>query len=90
MLAAEEEIFGIPVLKADKENGTEISAYVIFDVSGGKIAPLGTYNHDLSYIGDAAVRGTFIEDILYTVSGKKIVSFDTVSEAGRQTEFPLN
>ncbi|MBQ2903097.1 MAG: beta-propeller domain-containing protein [Clostridia bacterium] len=90
MLASEEELFGIPVLKSDVENGTEISAYVIFDVSDGKIVPLGTYNHDLSYIGDAAVRGTFIEDILYTVSGEKIVSFDIISEAGKLTEFPLN
>lgn len=90
MLVAEKEIFGIPVLKADEKQGTEISAYVIFDMSGGEIVPLGTYNHDLSYIGDAAVRGTFIEDILYTVSGEKVVAFDVASETKKQTEFPLD
>lgn len=90
MLDAEEEIFGIPVLKKDEAQGTEISAYVIFDMSDGKIVPLGTFNHYLSYIGDAAVRGTFIEDILYTVSGEKIVAFDITSETDKQTEFPLS
>lgn len=90
MLDAQEEIFGIPVLKTDEVQGTEISAYVIFDMSGGKIVPLGTYNHYLSYIGDAAVRGTFIKDILYTVSGEKIVAFDITSETDKQTEFPLS
>lgn len=93
MLVAEKEIFGIPVLKTDAAKGTEISAYVLFDMSGGKIVPLGTYNHDISYIGDAAVRGTCIEDILYTVSGEKVVAFDIfgeASEADRQTEFPLS
>lgn len=93
MLVAEKEIFGIPVLKTDDTDGTEISAYVLFDMSGGKIVPLGTYNHDISYIGDAAVRGTCIKDILYTVSGEKVVAFDifgNASETDRQTEFPLS
>lgn len=93
MLSAENEIFGIPVVKTDAENSSEISAYVLFDMSDGKIVPLGIFNHDLSYIGDAAVRGTFIEDILYTVSGEKVVAFDisgSASESDKQTEIPLN
>ena len=32
----------------------------------------------------------FIENILYTVSGEKIVAFNTASETDEQTEFPLN
>lgn len=90
MLVAEKEIFGIPALKSDVENGTEISGYVIFDLSGGEIAPLGTFTHDLSYIGDAAVRGTLIGNILYTVSGEKVVATDITSETKNQTEFSLN
>lgn len=90
MLVTEKEIFGIPVLKSDDKKETEISAYILFDMSGGKIVPLGTYNHDISYIGDAAVRGTCIKNKLYTVSGEKVVSFDISSEANKQTEFLLN
>lgn len=90
MLAAEKGVFGIPVLKKDEKSGTEISAYVIFEMSDGKITPKGTYNHALSYIGDAAVRGTFIDNILYTVSGEKVVSFDLTSETDKKTEFLLN
>lgn len=93
MLAAEKGIFGIPVVKTDAKNSTEISAYVLFDMTNGEIVPLGTYNHDISYIGDAAVRGTCIENILYTVSGEKVVAFDIsggASETDKQTEFPLN
>ena len=93
MLDADKNIFGIPVLKRDSDNGTEITAYALFDMSGGKIVPLGIYTHDISYIGDAAVRGTCIEDILYTVSGEKIVAFSIdggKSEDNKQTELPLN
>lgn len=93
MLVADKNIFGIPVLKKDSNNGTEITAYALFDMSGGKIVSLGVYNHDISYIGDAAVRGTCIEDILYTVSGEKIVAFSIdggKSKDNKQTELPLN
>ncbi len=94
MLDSDKKIFGIPIVKKNAEDGTEISAYALFDASDGTIASLGTYNHDISYIGDAAVRGTCIEDILYTVSGGKIVAFpiseDKTSEIiNNLKEFPL-
>lgn len=89
MLVKDKELFGIPVLKKDEKSGTEISAYVLFDVSGGKLVQLGIFNHDISYIADAAVRGTFIKDILYTVSGEKVVAFNIFSETNKQTELSL-
>lgn len=90
MIVKDKEIFGIPVLKEDEDRGTEISAYVLFNVSDGKLVPIGTFNHDISYIGDAAVRGAFIKNILYTVSGEKVVAFNIFSETDKQTELSLN
>ncbi|MBQ4626178.1 MAG: beta-propeller domain-containing protein, partial [Clostridia bacterium] len=90
MVDSEKKIFGIPVLEIDSER-SQRSAYVIFDVSDGTIVPIGTYTH--SRIGDAAVRSVCIGDILYTVSGDKIVAFDMsadASEKNKLTEFPLN
>ncbi len=75
MVDSEKKLFGIPVVKQDAETGTEVSAYVLFSVSDGKITPVGTYNHDDSYTGDAAVRGTCIDKTLYTVSGERVVAF---------------
>lgn len=75
MLQADKKLFGIPVVKHNPSAGTEISAYILFSVSDGVISPVGTYNHDTSYTGDAAVRGTCIDDTLYTVSGERVVAF---------------
>ncbi len=92
MLISDKKIFGIPVVKINEENGTEISGYALFDASEGKIEEIGVYNHD-AYVGDAAVRGICIGDILYTVSGEKIVAFpinDGSLNSINQKEFPLN
>lgn len=67
-------VFGIPVVKTDPSTGTQMSAYVLFDISDGDVTLVGTYSHDEQYVGDAAVRAVCIGDILYTVSGKKIVA----------------
>lgn len=75
MIDSEKKLFGIPVLKQDTETGAEVSAYVLFNVADGKITPVGTYNHENSYTGDAAVRGTCIDKTLYTVSGERVVAF---------------
>ncbi len=72
-------MFGIPVIKHDSENQTDISAYMLFEVSNGEIKPRGTFNHDESYIGDAAVRSACIGDVLYTVSGEKVAAFSIES-----------
>ncbi len=90
MVDAEKKIFGIPVLEIDSER-SQRSSYAVFDVSDGKIVCIGTYTH--SHIGDAAVRSICIGDILYTVSGDKIVAFDMSADApenNKLTEFPLN
>ena len=75
MINREKNIFGVPVVIQNKEEGTEISAYILFAVADGNITPVGTYNHENSYTGDAAVRGTCIGETLYTVSGERIVAF---------------
>ena len=75
LLDAEKKLFGIPVIKKNPSSGADISAYILFDVSGGVINPVGTYNHDTSYTGDAAVRGVCIGQNLYTVSGERVVAF---------------
>lgn len=75
LIDEEKKLFGIPVIKKNPTAGTEISAYILFDVSGGTIDPIGTYNHDTEYTGDAAVRGVCIGQNLYTVSGERVVAF---------------
>ncbi len=87
----EKKILGIPVLKINSENGSRSSEYVLFDFSDGKLNPVGTFAH--SVVGDAAVRGICVGDILYTVSGEKVVAFDIRADAsasGKLAEFPLN
>ena len=93
MTVADKQIFGVPVVMKNSQDGTEASAYVLFDTSEGVIKPIGTYNHDISYIGDAAVRGTCIKNILYTVSGEKVVAFligDKTDGENRLKEISLN
>lgn len=80
VMNSDKTIFGIPVIKNNPVSGTQLSAYLLFNVSDGKITPVGTYNHDTAFIGDAAVRGICIDGTLYTVSGKKICAF-SVEEA---------
>lgn len=75
MTASDKKIFGIPVLKKNPATGTDISSYILFSAENGAITPIGTYNHDTAYTGDAAVRGNCIDGTLYTVSGEKIVAF---------------
>lgn len=68
-------IFGIPVIKNNTSTGSEISEYILFNTSDGIISPLGTFDHDGNYISDAAVRAEVIGNILYTISGKRVVAF---------------
>ncbi len=75
MLDGEGKLFGIPVVKYNPTAETEISSYILFSVADGVITPVGTYNHDTSYTGDAAVRGTCIGGVLYTVSGRRVTAF---------------
>lgn len=76
MINSEKKLLGIPMIKTNPVTGTDISSFVLFNISDGKITPVGTFNHDTQYSeGDAAVRGTSIGDILYTVSGSKITAF---------------
>ncbi len=79
MLDSDGKLFGIPIVKYNPSSETEISAYVLFSVADGVIKPVGTYNHDTSYTGDAAVRGTCIDGVLYTVSGQRVTAF-SISE----------
>ena len=91
MIDKEKKIIGIPVLKNNKENGSRSSEYVLFDISDGKLDSVGTYVH--SVVGDAAVRGICVGDVLYTVSGEKVVAFDINTDSsagGKLAEFPLN
>ncbi len=76
MLDSSGSLFGIPIVKFNPTSETEISAYVLFSVADGVITPVGTFNHDTSYTGDAAVRGTCIDGILYTVSGQRVTAFE--------------
>lgn len=75
MIVSDKEMFGVPVVATDGENGTEFSAYMIFDVSEGKIEPVGLCRHENSYVGDAAVRAVYNNGTIYTVSGGKISAF---------------
>lgn len=76
LLDGENMLFGIPVVSRNPATDTEISAYILFNVADGSITPVGTYNHDTSFTGDAAVRGICIGGTLYTVSGERVVAFD--------------
>lgn len=76
LLDSEKMLFGIPVVNHNPATDTEISAYILFNVADGEIKPVGTYNHDAAYTGDAAVRGICIGGMLYTVSGERVVAFD--------------
>jgi len=75
MIINGKDIFGIPVIKSNAATGSEISEYILFNTSDGIISPLGTYDHDGNYIGDAAVRAENIGNTLYTISGEKVVAF---------------
>lgn len=75
MTVSDKKMFGIPVVKNNPTTGTDISSYILFNAENGAITPVGTYNHDTAYTGDAAVRGSCIGDALFTVSGEKIVAF---------------
>lgn len=75
MIVEQEGIFAIPVVMNDTENGTEISAYAVFDVSDGEITLAGICRHDESYVSDAAVRAAYNDSGIYTVSGEKITAF---------------
>lgn len=75
MLDTKNKLFGIPVVMINPSADTEVSAYILFSVADGKITPVGTYNHDTSSTGDAAVRGICIDKTLYTVSGEKVTAF---------------
>lgn len=79
MIDKDKQILGIPVLKINNENGSRSSEYVLFDISGGELERIGTFAH--SIVGDAAVRGICVGDILYTVSGEKVVAFDISADA---------
>ncbi len=74
MVDEDKMIFGLPIVNVNPASETEISAYILFDVSQG-ISPMGTYTHETAYTGDAAVRGVCIDDALYTVSGERVVAF---------------
>lgn len=76
LLDSEKMLFGIPVVSRNPATDAEISAYILFNVADGSITPVGTYNHDTSFTGDAAVRGICIGGTLYTVSGERVVAFD--------------
>ncbi len=76
LLDGEKMLFGIPVVNHNPATATEISAYILFNVADGEIKPVGTYNHDTAFTGDAAVRGICIGGTLYTVSGERVVAFD--------------
>lgn len=76
LLDSEKMLFGIPVVNHTAATDTDISAYILFNVADGKITPVGTYNHDTSCTGDAAVRGLCVGNTLYTVSGEKVAAFD--------------
>lgn len=75
MIINGKDIFGIPVIKNNFASGSEISEYILFNTSNGIISPLGTFDHDSNYIGDAAVRAETIGNVLYTISGEKVVAF---------------
>ena len=75
MVVPEKEIFGIPVIINDGETDSDVSAYLLFDVSKGEIVSLGLCRHDEHYVGDAAVRAAHINGTVYTVSGERISAF---------------
>lgn len=69
------DVFGIPVISKSSATGSEISEYILFSTADGIISPIGIFDHDSNYIGDAAVRAESIENILYTISGEEVVAF---------------
>lgn len=75
LIISDKNMFGIPVTSHNSEAQADVSAYILFSVSGGRIAPAGIYNHDEAFIGDAAVRSECIGNVIYTVSGEKVSAF---------------
>ncbi len=75
MVIPEKNMFGIPVVFSEGHIGSEVSSYMLFDVSDGNISPIGSCRHDEHYVGDAAVRASYIDGTVYTVSGKRISAF---------------
>ncbi len=75
MVVEDKKIFGIPVISEDSDG----CAYALFDFSGEEIVPLGCFSHG-DGIAEGDVRGTFIEDTLYIVSGERITAYSVSSE----------
>lgn len=75
IVIADKNMFGIPVIVFDEETKTESSAYMVFDVSDGTFNNISYFSHSETVVGSAAARGEVINDVLYTVSGDKIVAF---------------
>ncbi len=88
MYSPENEIIGIPIVSYDKETGTGVSSYALLSFSNGQISFVNKFDHNLDYSEDAATRSTLIDDILYTISGEKVVAF-SISEGKYLTSIIL-
>ena len=86
MADSEKKIFGIPVVRTDKNTNNDVSLYLIFSIDAGTITAAGECIHDDAVVGDAAVRCVCVDGTIYTVSGEKIVAhsaddYKKISEA---------
>lgn len=87
VIISDKNMFGIPVAVNNKETQSEASAYMLFKVENGKIIPYQTFIHDDAYVGDAAVRSTCIDGVLYTVSGEKVTAFSVDTGLAVSTKY---
>lgn len=76
MVIEDQQIFGIPVISENSDG----CAYALFDFSGGEIVPLGCFSHGTE-IAEGDIRGSFIDGILYIVSGEKITAYSVTDES---------
>lgn len=62
-----------------------VSSFETFTVEGGKIVPVMSYKEKIqpsansSYYYDGISRGTYVDNTIYTISGRAISSFDLAS-----------
>ena len=76
MVIEDQQIFGIPVISENSDG----CAYALFDFSGGEIVPIGCFSHGTE-IAEGDIRGSFIDGILYIVSGEKITAYSVTDES---------
>ncbi len=89
MLWEESKTFAIPTVSFNPETGSAVSSYVLFSYADGNLVYINSFDHDVNSNGNNATRCACIGDLLYTVSGEKVVAF-SISQAKQLSVLELN